>query len=241
MAQQALKLLGNASATYLNLLLQWYQSKLKDNFFIIPIAKQFHNLLLFKANAESFQFLCLHFRLCTAPRVFTKTLKPIVELLRHKASNVLGRHVTDGQFEANHLRAHLHNPVSSGEPGIWHQEQKICANSLTTNWVSWSQYMVLKLRSERSVMPSVVLGWLHLACPGTEIVIEFWCLGWQEGAVFWLCLLLTPDIPQAILGSQLPGLPITSQAVYTGSGRPSYNGGNNTSLPGMRKALFPQP
>ena len=55
---------------------------LKDAFFMVPIAKQFHHLLLFKANAESFQFLCLPFGLCTAPRVFTKVLKPAVELLR---------------------------------------------------------------------------------------------------------------------------------------------------------------
>jgi len=55
---------------------------LKDAFFMVPIAKNFHHLLLFKANAESFQFLCLPFGLCTAPRVFTKVLKPAVELLR---------------------------------------------------------------------------------------------------------------------------------------------------------------
>jgi len=55
---------------------------LKDAFFMVPIAKQFHHLLLFKVNAETFQFLCLPFGLCTAPRVFTKVLKPAVELLR---------------------------------------------------------------------------------------------------------------------------------------------------------------
>jgi len=55
---------------------------LKDAFFMIPMAPQFRHLLLFKLNAESFQFKCLPFGLCTAPRVFTKTLKPAIELLR---------------------------------------------------------------------------------------------------------------------------------------------------------------
>ena len=47
---------------------------------MVPITKQLHHLL-FKVNAESFQFLCLPFGLCTAPRVFTKVFKPAVELL----------------------------------------------------------------------------------------------------------------------------------------------------------------
>ena len=55
---------------------------LKDAFFMIPIAPQFRHLLLFKLNAESFQFNCLPFGLCTAPRVFTKILKLAIELLR---------------------------------------------------------------------------------------------------------------------------------------------------------------
>ena len=55
---------------------------LKDAFFMVPLAQQFRHLLLFKVNAESFQFLCLPFGLCTAPRVLTKVLKPAVELLR---------------------------------------------------------------------------------------------------------------------------------------------------------------
>ena len=58
------------------------QGRLERCFLYLPIAKQFHHLLLFKANAESFQFLCLPYGLCTAPRVFTKVLKPAVELLR---------------------------------------------------------------------------------------------------------------------------------------------------------------
>ena len=39
---------------------------LKDAFFIVPVACQFQHLLLFKVNAESFQFQCLPFGLCMA-------------------------------------------------------------------------------------------------------------------------------------------------------------------------------
>ena len=49
---------------------------------MIPIAPQFRHLLLFKQDVVSYQFNCLPFGLCTAPRVFTKTLKPAIELLR---------------------------------------------------------------------------------------------------------------------------------------------------------------
>ena len=49
---------------------------------MVPIAPQFHNLLLFRVGLETYQFKCLPFRLCTAPRVFNKALKPVVEMLR---------------------------------------------------------------------------------------------------------------------------------------------------------------
>ena len=55
---------------------------LKDAFFMVPIAQQHQHLLLFTVGTKTFQFKCLPFGLCTAPRVFTKVLKPAIELLR---------------------------------------------------------------------------------------------------------------------------------------------------------------
>ena len=55
---------------------------LKDAFFMIPMAQQHRHLLLFTMGTETFQFNCLPFGLFTAPRVFTKLLKPAIELLR---------------------------------------------------------------------------------------------------------------------------------------------------------------
>ena len=48
--------------------------------------------------------------------------------------------------------------------------------------------------SGRTVVPSVVLGWLHLACPGIELVIGLGCSRWPEGVMpplwsFWSFLL----------------------------------------------------
>ena len=55
---------------------------LKDAFFMVPIAQQHQHLLLFTVGTKTFRFRCLPFGLCTAPRVFTKILKPAIELLR---------------------------------------------------------------------------------------------------------------------------------------------------------------
>ena len=55
---------------------------LKDAFFMVPIAPQHCNLLLFRLEGRTYHFKCLPFSLCTAPRVFTKILKPCVEMLK---------------------------------------------------------------------------------------------------------------------------------------------------------------
>ena len=58
------------------------QDRPQRRLFMVPIAPQFHNLLLFRVGSETYQFKYLPFGLCTAPRVFTKTLKPVVKMLR---------------------------------------------------------------------------------------------------------------------------------------------------------------
>ena len=54
---------------------------LKDAFFMVPIAPQVRHLL-FKFWEKTFQFNCLPFGLCTAPKVSAKILKLLVEMLR---------------------------------------------------------------------------------------------------------------------------------------------------------------
>ena len=56
---------------------------------MIPMAPQCHQFLRFRVGKRSYQFNCLPFSLCTAPRVFTKMLKPVVEMLRSMGLRVV--------------------------------------------------------------------------------------------------------------------------------------------------------
>ena len=55
---------------------------LKDAYFAIPIHQSHHQYLRFYYRGKCYQFKCLPFGLASAPWVFTKTLKPVLALLR---------------------------------------------------------------------------------------------------------------------------------------------------------------
>ena len=55
---------------------------LKDSYFMIPIHQSDRQFLRFSTGSQHFQFNCLPFGLSCAPWVFTKTLKPVLTLLR---------------------------------------------------------------------------------------------------------------------------------------------------------------
>jgi hypothetical protein len=55
---------------------------LKDAYFTIPIHKDHRSFLRFMVQERHYQFTCLPFGLWCAPWVFTKTLKPLMTLLR---------------------------------------------------------------------------------------------------------------------------------------------------------------
>lgn len=57
---------------------------LKDAYFLIPVDKKDRKYLRFHFDEKLFQFNCLPFGLNCAPLVFTKLMKPLVALLRHK-------------------------------------------------------------------------------------------------------------------------------------------------------------
>ena len=57
---------------------------LKDAYFSIPINPQHQKFLQFRWQKRAFQFTCLPFGLASAPRVFTKILRPVVGFLRSK-------------------------------------------------------------------------------------------------------------------------------------------------------------
>ena len=63
----------------------WFMAKidLKDAYLTIPVATVHHPLLSFQVLAgEWIQFQCLPLGLCTAPFVFSKVTKPLVQFLR---------------------------------------------------------------------------------------------------------------------------------------------------------------
>lgn len=55
---------------------------LKDAYFLLPIHNSHKKYLRFIYNDVLYEFNCLPFGLCTAPYVFTKLLKPVMEYLR---------------------------------------------------------------------------------------------------------------------------------------------------------------
>jgi len=55
---------------------------LKDAYFHVPIHDESKKLLRFLWNDQLYEFNCLPFGLCTAPRIFTKILKPVFNRLR---------------------------------------------------------------------------------------------------------------------------------------------------------------
>lgn len=60
---------------------------LKDAYFLVNINEADRKYLRFKYCDEIYEFSCLPFGLCTAPYVFTKLLKPVMECLR--SNNIL--------------------------------------------------------------------------------------------------------------------------------------------------------
>jgi hypothetical protein len=57
---------------------------LKDTYLSVPIAQEHRHYLRFRTEDSLFEFQCLPFGLSSAPRVFMKLLKPVVDLLRRR-------------------------------------------------------------------------------------------------------------------------------------------------------------
>ena len=57
---------------------------LKDAYLSVPILARHRRYLRFSWEGQLYEFQCLPFGLCSAPRVFTKLLKPVMSVLRQK-------------------------------------------------------------------------------------------------------------------------------------------------------------
>jgi hypothetical protein len=62
---------------------------LQDAYFLVPVSPRFFKFLRFFWNGSLFEYLCLPFGLCSAPRVFTKLLKPVVSFLRERGIRLI--------------------------------------------------------------------------------------------------------------------------------------------------------
>ena len=67
---------------------------LKDAYYSIPIAEEDRKLLMFQWKGKYYQFTCLPNGLSSAPRIFTKILKPVYARLRSIGHTFMG-HVDD--------------------------------------------------------------------------------------------------------------------------------------------------
>ena len=57
---------------------------LKDAYYVIPIYPHHRKYLRFQFERVTYEFQCLPFGLASAPRAFTKLLKPIAAVIRAK-------------------------------------------------------------------------------------------------------------------------------------------------------------
>ena len=67
---------------------------LTDAYLTVPVHPEYHKFLQFSWEGKLFRFVCLPFGLSSAPRVFTKLLKPVVAFFtgkRSPASHISGR------------------------------------------------------------------------------------------------------------------------------------------------------
>ena len=62
---------------------------LKDGYFTIPINPDHYKYMRFQCNSTLFEFICLPFGLCSAPRVFTEVLKPLDGSIRIKGISLV--------------------------------------------------------------------------------------------------------------------------------------------------------
>ena len=62
---------------------------LKDAYFTLSIWEKHQKFPRFIWKEDLFEFACLPFGLASAPRIFTKLMKPVVGLLRHLGIRVI--------------------------------------------------------------------------------------------------------------------------------------------------------
>ena len=114
---------------------------LKDDFFMVPIAPQHRNLLLFRLEGRAYSvpiqlpsLWSLH-----SPKGLYKDPEAIcgdAQIPRHPAGNLHGRHAVDGKFQADADGARPTLNVSPRESGIYYKQQEIYSLPIPKNRIS---------------------------------------------------------------------------------------------------------
>ena len=76
---------------------------LKDSYYTLPVHPDHQKFLKFKFNGNLYQYTCLPNGLSSAPRIFTKLLKPVYSTLQGMG------HVISGYIDDSYLRSDTYN------------------------------------------------------------------------------------------------------------------------------------
>ena len=101
---------------------------LQDAYLTVPIFHSHRRLLRFQWRAQAYQFRCLPFGLATAPRVFTKLMKPVVTCRRQQGIRLV-QYLDDTLLVAESpeaLKAHLRKAANLLEELGFSLNQKKC-------------------------------------------------------------------------------------------------------------------
>lgn len=143
---------------------------LKDAYFFINIANCHRKYLRFNYNGKLYEFNCLPFGLSTAPYVFTKILKPIMEYLRHR--NLISVIYLDDIFcvgrDFNDCNNNVHKTCSLLQTlGFLINKEKSCLTPNTQckflGFIFNSHKMILELPiDKKEKIKSFVRNFLHI-------------------------------------------------------------------------------
>ena len=106
---------------------------LKDAYFAIPIHLTHRRYLKFQALGNQYHFTCLPFGLSSAPWVFTKTLKPVLALLREMGMRLVA-YIDDILILAESKERALDH--GTGMSGLYRQRREISARSESNHRIS---------------------------------------------------------------------------------------------------------
>jgi hypothetical protein len=101
---------------------------LKDVYLTVPIWKGHQKYLRFLWKDTMLEFACLPFGLATAPRVFTKLMKPVVAMLRQRGVHpnyIFRRHFDNGRVRRSSAPPSCFDPEFPRKSGVCNQLQEI--------------------------------------------------------------------------------------------------------------------